>query len=190
MPPPKDPIKYLEYIRRQSESHKDKHPSEKTLLKMSQSKMGNTSGKGNKNIPKSEEHKKKIRDSNIGKYRSEETKQNMKKNRPDFSGEKNGMYDKKHKLESINKMSEAHWKGGKKLSNARHTAKRRQLGFIPLNHQEFYNWVGHHIDHDYIIYIPEELHKSVYHNREKNINMDLINDKVYDWFIGYYFWKE
>lgn len=79
------------------------------------------------------------------------------------------------------------WKGGPKLSDARHTASRKQFGFIPLNDCDVDGWVGHHIDWNYVIYIPEELHKSVYHSVSKNINMDIINDKVYDWFTEYYF---
>lgn len=78
------------------------------------------------------------------------------------------------------------WKGGKKLSNARHSAARRWFGFIPLNNCDVDGWVGHHIDYEHVIFIPEELHKSVWHSVLKNINMDIINDKVYEWFIVYY----
>lgn len=82
----------------------------------------------------------------------------------------------------------SNWKGGKKLKYARAHAKRRNLfGFIPLNNCEVDGWVGHHLDYNYVIYIPEELHKSVYHSITKDINMDTINDKVYEWFINYYF---
>lgn len=83
------------------------------------------------------------------------------------------------------------WKGGKKLakkkSNAKRKAIRKQFGFIPLNSPLIDGWVAHHIDWGYVIFIPEGLHKSVYHSVTKNINMNIINDKVYDWFINYYF---
>jgi len=79
------------------------------------------------------------------------------------------------------------WKGGRNLSNARQHAKRkRSLGFIPLNDCREDGWVGHHIDYDYVIYIPEELHKSVWHSVTKDINMNIINDKVYEWFVSVY----
>jgi hypothetical protein len=79
------------------------------------------------------------------------------------------------------------WKSpqGKEF-NRKHNATRRERGFIPLNNYSVDGWVGHHIDYNYVIYIPEELHKSTYHSVTKNINMDVINDKVYEWFIDYY----
>ncbi len=81
----------------------------------------------------------------------------------------------------------SNWKGGKKLRVARSAAKRkRHLGFIPLNNCEVDGWVGHHIDKNYVIFIPEELHHSVWHSVIKDINMNTINDKVYEWFIYYY----
>lgn len=80
------------------------------------------------------------------------------------------------------------WKGGRKIAVAKSNAKRkRMLGYMPLNFCEVDGWVGHHIDYNYVIFIPEELHKSVYHSVSKNKNMDIINDKVYGWFINYYF---
>jgi len=78
------------------------------------------------------------------------------------------------------------WRGGSKLRYARSHAKRKQFGFIPLNDCSIDGWVGHHLDLNYVIFIPEELHKSVFHSIIKNINMDIINDKVYEWFIEYY----
>ena len=78
------------------------------------------------------------------------------------------------------------WKGGKKLMWRREHAKRKHFGYISLNNCEIDGWVGHHLDWNYVIFIPEKLHKSIWHSVTKNINMDLINDKVYEWFIGYY----
>ena len=82
-----------------------------------------------------------------------------------------------------------HWKGGKKLSTARGNAAKKQRGFIPLNNSEADGWVAHHLDWNYVIYIPKELHRLNWHSVVKDINMDIINDKVYDWFIGYYLRK-
>ncbi len=95
--------------------------------------------------------------------------------------------------ETINKMSERqtgknnnNYRGGKKCSAARHASHRKQFGFIPLNECLVDGWVGHHIDWNYVIFIPEKLHKSIYHSVTKDVNMDIINDKVYDWFVEYY----
>lgn len=78
------------------------------------------------------------------------------------------------------------WKGGKRLMWRREHAKRKQFGYISLNNCELDNWEGHHINKEYVIFIPEELHKSIWHSITKDINMNLINDKVYEWFIDYY----
>ena len=59
-------------------------------------------------------------------------------------------------------------------------AKRRVLGFIPLN-QPFYGCDGHHTDKEHIVYIPTELHQSVYHNVWTGKNMARINALVDEW---------
>lgn len=79
------------------------------------------------------------------------------------------------------------WKGGIRLTRTKNKAKRKRLlGFIPLNECKKDCWVGHHIDYNYVIYIPKEIHKSVWHSVTKDKNMNKINDKVYEWFIKYY----
>jgi predicted nucleic acid-binding Zn ribbon protein len=52
--------------------------------------------------------------------------------------------------------------------------RRRGYGFIPLNNY-FYGSEGHHINHDFVIYIPEELHRSVWHRQTTWQGMDEIN---------------
>jgi hypothetical protein len=53
-------------------------------------------------------------------------------------------------------------------------ARRRTFGFVPLN-SPFEGCVGHHInDHD-VIYIPEELHRSIFHNQTAGQGMKEIN---------------
>ena len=57
----------------------------------------------------------------------------------------------------------------------RHNSKRkRDLGYKPINKKEIGN-VGHHIDRDFVIYIPEELHKLVSHSRNDLESMKEIN---------------
>lgn len=65
----------------------------------------------------------------------------------------------------------------------KHTHKRRRnLGFVPFN-QLFNGAVAHHIDFECVVYIPEQLHKSVYHNIHTGQGMAEINDKVFEWLI-------
>ncbi len=56
----------------------------------------------------------------------------------------------------------------------RHHAKRRKFSFIPLN-KFFDGCDGHHIDKKRIVYIPRELHRSIWHSILSNINMNKIN---------------
>ena len=62
-------------------------------------------------------------------------------------------------------------------------AKRRQLGFIPLN-EPFEGAEGHHIDFEYVVYIPEQLHTSISHNVWTGKGMNDINAKVLDWLFN------
>ncbi len=66
-----------------------------------------------------------------------------------------------------------------KNANKRHYNKRRKYGFNPLN-DYFENSEAHHIDEVNIIYISKELHRSIYHDLKKNINMNEINIKAWD----------
>lgn len=123
------------------------------------------------------------------------TKEYRKKQSENNSGKNHPMYGKPASDKTKLKMSKTkqgmcdgdknpNWKGGKKLTNARRNAKRRKLfGFIPHNkHQE--NFHGHHLDFNHVIFIPMELHQSIRHSVTRNINMDLINDIVCNWFLN------
>jgi hypothetical protein len=63
-------------------------------------------------------------------------------------------------------------------------AKRRSLGFIPLN-EPFDDSVAHHINKTFVVYIPKELHVSIPHNIHTGKGMNEINYKVFLWFNGY-----
>jgi len=72
--------------------------------------------------------------------------------------------------------------------NTKHKTKReRGLGWIPLNECLVDGWEGHHIDNEYVIYVPRELHHSVPHNVFTGKNMDEINFIVLQWY-GLYYW--
>ena len=61
-----------------------------------------------------------------------------------------------------------------KIYYANHTARRRTLGFTPLN-QWFKGSHAHHIDRERVIYIPKELHRSIWHSIPQNRGMNKIN---------------
>jgi hypothetical protein len=61
-----------------------------------------------------------------------------------------------------------------KTAHKKHNAKHREFGFIPLNPYKEGD-VFHHLDKTYGIWIPEEIHKSIWHSITKDINMDEIN---------------
>jgi predicted DNA-binding protein YlxM (UPF0122 family) len=151
--------------------------TEETKRKLSEARKGEKNPMYGKHL--SEETKKKISKGRLGKYHSEETKRKMSEAR---KGEKCYFYGKHHSEEYKRKMREInkgknnpYWRGGVRLSNIRHTCKRRQLGFKPLN-QPFENCEGHHLqDRETVIYIPKELHRRIYHNNWKSINMNTID---------------
>ena len=64
-----------------------------------------------------------------------------------------------------------------KTIDSKHQAKRRELGFIPLN-EPFAGSVGHHIDKNFVVYIPEFIHTSIPHNVFTGQNMNIINAKA------------
>ena len=61
-----------------------------------------------------------------------------------------------------------------KLSCQKSEAKRRELGFIPLN-EPFVGSVAHHISQNFVIYMPKELHQNLYHNIWTWENMEQMN---------------
>lgn len=133
-----------------------------------------------KGKPKSEETRKKMSISATGRIFSEETKQKLRaaRRRRIFSEETKRKISESHKGKK-NPL----WKGGSALAEKRHAAKRRLLGFIPLN-DEFKDSNGHHLDNQHVIFIPEKLHRSVKHTLSNFNSMERINTKVYCWLLG------
>lgn len=93
---------------------------------------------------------------------------------PEYSKEYTVKYRQTHKeyLKEYQKRWNRTPKG--KKSHRKSYAKRRQLGFIPLN-KPFEGCEGHHIDFERVIYIPKKLHRSVWHSLTSGIGMDKIN---------------
>jgi hypothetical protein len=71
-------------------------------------------------------------------------------------------------------ISARNWRGGHKVSARKSRAKRRVLGFNPLN-SPFLGCEGHHIDQNDVIYIPKNLHQSVKHCLSTGRNMEKMN---------------
>ena len=61
------------------------------------------------------------------------------------------------------------------IVDVRHNTKRkRNFGYVKINKKE-YGTVGHHIDKNLVVYIPENLHKSIVHKQTDKISMKEIN---------------
>ena len=58
--------------------------------------------------------------------------------------------------------------------------RNRNLGFILLNEWQK-GYVAHHLDRNYVIYMPEELHRSIPHSILQNKNMDRINALAFNY---------
>jgi hypothetical protein len=61
-----------------------------------------------------------------------------------------------------------------RVRGGRREAKRRTLGFIPLN-IPFEGSEGHHVDKERVVYIPKDLHRSMRHNVWNGFGMEQIN---------------
>lgn len=91
-------------------------------------------------------------------------------------------YDKKYKKEHYEKFRRENRKYIRKykqspkgkVAKKKENSKRKQFGFIPLN-EYLEGCEGHHIDKERVIYIPKEIHRSVWHSLSLGIGMDKIN---------------
>jgi hypothetical protein len=66
------------------------------------------------------------------------------------------------------------WKGGLLIAWRRHDAKRRTLGFVPLN-SPFRGCEAHHINPKDVIHVPKVLHQSIRHNQQTGQGMAAMN---------------
>jgi len=72
-----------------------------------------------------------------------------------------------------------------KETDKRHYSKRKNLGFNPLNNY-FDGLDAHHINENDVIYIPKDLHRSIYHNLRTGKNMNIINTLAIQYLFGNY----
>ena len=119
-----------------------------------------------KGKPKSIEHRAKLSAANMGHITSPETRAKLSVSHMGIT----------HTLspEGRAKLSVAKWKGGLKVSKCKSCAKRRALGFVPLN-KPFDGADAHHVSKEYVVYVPHDLHKSIWHNVWTCKNMEQIN---------------
>jgi hypothetical protein len=82
--------------------------------------------------------------------------------------------------ETRGKIGVANWKGGRKISSHKDSAKRRTLGFHPLN-AWFPGCEGHHVDSELVIHMPKKLHRSVWHRQRDGRGMAAINAVAYNY---------
>jgi len=162
-------VVYSEETRKRlSEARHNHIVTEDTRKKLSEARRG---------YKCSEQTKRKISEALRGQELSEQTRRKLSethKSRKVNCGENNPMYGKSG-VESPT------WNGGRKAS----VARRKSLGFIPLNDCDDDSWVGHHLDKEYVLYIPKELHTSIGHKQSNQGSMDVINDAVFDWYVKY-----
>jgi len=86
-------------------------------------------------------------------------------------------YCKDHReqgLQSVRKWQMGHPQKARELDLRHQNKRKRNLGFNPLN-KSFEGATAHHINRTEVIYIPEELHKSIPHCLETGRNMKKIN---------------
>jgi hypothetical protein len=111
-----------------------------------------------------------------------EMNKQYRKTHPDIMREKWRRYREKYR-DHVKKLGQQWRKNNPdkvKVIQDRIDSKRRTLGFIALN-MPFENAVGHHIDKSHVVYIPEELHRSISHNVRNGHGMSKINAKVFEW---------
>ena len=65
---------------------------------------------------------------------------------------------------------------------AKHKATRRELGFILLNEPQK-GFEGHHIDKQHVIFVPKQVHRSVFHKQNDKKSMEAINTVIYTWLL-------
>ena len=85
-----------------------------------------------------------------------------------------------YRLEHPGKNIEWNKSDNGKISFKKHAAKRKHLGFIPLN-EYVDGYEAHHISENFIIFIPAEIHKSIRHNIWTWRGMDAINKLAVEW---------
>ena len=67
----------------------------------------------------------------------------------------------------------------RELERKKSSKRQRGLGFVPLN-KPFEGSEAHHICPTFVIYIPKDMHRSIYHNVWTGKNMEEINQLAWE----------
>jgi len=134
------------------------------------------------------EHKEQFRQTKIRyiqNHRSEfnERKKTWRQNHKLKIQKSNAKYYQKNKGR-VRSYMKKYWQTERGRNNAnKHKAQRRKnLGFDPIN-KWFPGSHGHHINKTQVVYIPKELHTSVWHRQKCPKTMSVINAKVVLWLL-------
>ena len=85
--------------------------------------------------------------------------------------------------QSVKAWQESHKEQYREIGRRKSSKRQRSLGFIPLN-KYFEGCEAHHIDRNYVIYIPRELHQSIPHDLIRGTNMLIINALAVEYLQG------
>jgi hypothetical protein len=171
--------------------------SPETKVKLSAAGMGrivspetrakiSIANKGRQGKPESPETRAKISASNFGKHPSEETRARIS-----AAAKKRGISPETQAKMTASLTGRSlspehrinigigHWKGGRSVTIRKFHARRRLLGFVALN-TLFSGCEAHHVDKEQVIYMPKELHRSIYHRQTDGMGMAKINAVAYN----------
>lgn len=131
------------------------------------------------NIEKVKAYKKHYREINAEKIAAHQKEyyQNHKEMYATKQRAYNAIHEEERKQYKIdNKEKEAAWwqSLAGKIAARKHYAKRKGLGFIPLN-KPFMGCEAHHISQNFVIYIPKAIHGSIAHSIWTWKNMNKMN---------------
>jgi len=168
------------------------HPSKATSRKLSKAnrkryeKIEEREKTSNANRKRFEDPKEREKNSNAMKKFHKEHPEVMEEHSKRMSGENNPNFEGHWygaQLSPRYGEDSPHWTGGKEAYLERRLEHRRGLGFIPLN-EWFKGSNGHHIDKEFVIFIPEEIHRVYHHKQSNKKSMKKINTVAWD-FLGY-----
>ena len=107
------------------------------------------------------------------KYRENNREEILKRNKESYNNNPNKFI---RRVKEYNKTEKG------KVTRQRVKARRRDLGFKPLNNY-FEGSEAHHLDETNIIYIPKEVHQSIWHCLETGENMKEINSYAMNYIL-------
>lgn len=102
--------------------------------------------------------------------------------------EERKQYIKKHKEEIAIKVKQySQTLAGKESSRKTDAKRSRELNWVPLN-KCFNGSDGHHVDVKHVIYIPDEIHNSIFHcliGNRAGQRMDEMNEVAFDYLFSH-----